>query len=70
MPVMEEGRRLSEPDSILEIQARVREGLASMPPGLRSLEPTVVFPVAFEKGLSRLRDGLVPGGSGLPVASI
>ena len=70
MPVMQEGRRLSEPGSILELQARVRKCLASMPPGLRSIEPTVVFPVALEKGLSHLRDRLLSGRSEVSVASI
>jgi len=54
VPVMENGRRLGAAPSLTAIRTRAAQTLASLPEGLRRLEPAADYPVQIADPLTRL----------------
>lgn len=54
-PVMAEGKRLSAPQKVADIQAHASDQIKALPPYLRMLESSPSYPVRVSPGLNRLR---------------
>ena len=57
-PVMQGGRRLSEPITLKEIAAHAAGQLAALPTHLRGLKSDTTYPVTISDALLRLREGV------------
>ena len=56
VPVVRKGQRLREPESLEAMRRRAADGLATLPPALRGLDPGERYPVRIAPALQRLAD--------------